>query len=116
MKNPNLAAIYDDRSFAGHPGGLGILAAGNFFNSFAWGGVYAILIYYLYTPYTRGLGFTQGQAASMIAAMGACNSLLMIAGSWLADHVLGPLRALMIGNIVKGTGFLLLAFPHFSLE
>ena len=21
MKNPNLAAIYDDRSFAGHPGG-----------------------------------------------------------------------------------------------
>lgn len=116
MKNPNLAAIYDDRSFAGHPGGLGILAAGNFFNSFAWGGVYAILIYYLYTPYTRGLGFTQGQAASMIAAMGACNSLFMIAGSWLADHVLGPLRALMIGNIVKGTGFLLLAFPHFSLE
>ncbi|MFR5079046.1 MAG: hypothetical protein ACLTDX_13950 [[Clostridium] innocuum] len=62
------------------------------------------------------MGFTQGQAASMIAAMGACNSLFMIAGSWLADHVLGPLRALMIGNIVKGTGFLLLAFPHFSLE
>ncbi|MFR5079045.1 MAG: hypothetical protein ACLTDX_13945 [[Clostridium] innocuum] len=49
MKNPNLAAIYDDRSFAGHPGGLGILAAGNFFNSFAWGGVYAILIYYLHS-------------------------------------------------------------------
>lgn len=23
MKNPNLAAIYDDRSFAGHPGGTG---------------------------------------------------------------------------------------------
>lgn len=93
-----IAALRDIR------GGLGILAAGNFFNSFAWGGVYAILIYYLYTPYTRGLGFTQGQAASMIAAMGACNSLFMIAGSWLADHVLGPLRALMIGNIVKGTG------------
>ena len=52
----------------------------------------------------------------MIAAMGACNSLFMIAGSWLADHVLGPLRALIIGNMVKGTGFLLLAFPHFSLE
>lgn len=116
MKNPNRSAIYDDRRFAGHPGGLGILAAGNFFNSFAWGGVYAILIYYLYTPYTRGLGFTQGQAASMIAAMGACNSLFMIAGSWLADHVLGPCRALVIGNIVKGTGFLLLAFPHFSLQ
>ena len=29
MKNPNLAAIYDDRSFAGHPGGLGILAVGD---------------------------------------------------------------------------------------
>ncbi len=116
MKNPESSAVYDDHRFAGHPGGLGILAAGNFFNSFAWGGVYAILIYYLYSPYTRGLGFTHGQAASMIAAMGACNSLFMIAGSWLADHVLGPLRALVIGNMVKGTGFLLLAFPAFSLQ
>lgn len=105
-----------DPQFMGHPGGLGILATGNFFNSFAWGGVYAILIYYLYTPYTRGLGFTQGQAASMIAAMGACNSMFTIVGSWLADRVFGARKAIIIGDIVKGIAFLLLAVPVVNLQ
>ena len=51
----------------------------------------------------------------MIAAMGACNSLFVIVGSWLADRVLGPRRALVIGNIVKGIAFGLLAIPTMSL-
>lgn len=113
--DPQLEAVYNDRKFFGHPRGLGALAAGNFFNSFAWGGVYAILIYYLYSPYTKGLGFTQGEAASMIAAMGACNSLFVIVGSWLSDRVLGPRKALVVGNIVKAISFGLLAVPAFSL-
>ena len=110
-----LEAVYNDKKFFGHPRGLGALAAGNFFNSFAWGGVYAILIYYLYSPYTKGLGFTQGEAASMIAAMGACNSLFVIVGSWLSDRVLGPRKALVVGNVVKAISFGLLAVPAFSL-
>ncbi|MCR0570709.1 oligopeptide:H+ symporter [[Clostridium] innocuum] len=113
--DPQLEAVYKDRKFFGHPRGLGALAAGNFFNSFAWGGVYAILIYYLYSPYTKGLGFTQGEAASMIAAMGACNSLFVIVGSWLSDRVLGPRKALVVGNVVKAISFGLLAVPAFSL-
>ncbi|MEK5163747.1 hypothetical protein NYE69_15580 [Paenibacillus sp. FSL R5-0527] len=107
--------MLDDKKFLGHPRGVGALAAGNFFNSFAWGALYAILIYYLYSPYTQGLGFTQGQAASMVTAMGACNSIFIILGSWLADRVLGMRKALIIGNIVKGTAFGLLAIPAFSL-
>lgn len=109
-------AVNCNQQFMGHPGGLGILAAGNFFNSFAWGGVYAILIYYFYSPYTRGLGFSQGQAASMIAAMGACNSMFTIIGSWLADRLLGARKAIIIGDIVKGIAFLLLAIPVQSLQ
>lgn len=110
-----LEEVLDDKKFLGHPRGVGALAAGNFFNSFAWGALYAILIYYLYSPYTQGLGFTQGQAASMVTAMGACNSIFIILGSWLADRVLGMRKALIIGNIVKGTAFGLLAIPAFSL-
>lgn len=113
--DPQMETIYNDKKFFGHPRGLGALAAGNFFNSFAWGGVYAILIYYLYSPYTKGLGFSQGEAASMIAAMGACNSLFVIAGSWLSDRVLGPRKALIVGNVVKAISFGLLALPVFSL-
>ncbi|MBT2289984.1 MFS transporter [Paenibacillus albidus] len=111
----NPEEVLDDKKFLGHPRGIGALAAGNFFNSFAWGALYAILIFYLYTPYTKGLGFTQGQAASMITAMAACNSIFGILGSWLADRVLGMRKALIIGNIVKGTAFGILAIPAFTL-
>lgn len=115
IEKPENASVLNDRKFIGHPRGIGALALGNFFNSFAWGGIYAILIYYLYKPYTQGLGFTQGQAASMIAAMGACNSLFVIVGSWLSDRVLGLQKALVIGNIVKGTAFACLAIPVVAL-
>lgn len=115
IEKPENACVLEDKKFIGHPRGIGALALGNFFNSFAWGGVYAILIYYLYAPYTKGLGFSQGQAASMIAAMGACNSLFVIVGSWLSDRVLGLQKALVIGNIVKGTAFACLAIPVATL-
>ncbi|MEC0233924.1 oligopeptide:H+ symporter [Paenibacillus kribbensis] len=113
--NARLEVVLDDSKFFGHPRGVGALAAGNFFNSFAWGALYAILIFYLYSPFTKGLEFTQGQAASMVTAMGACNSIFVILGSWLADRVLGLRKALIIGNIIKGTAFGLLAIPAFSL-
>ena len=37
-------------------------------NSFAWEAVYAVLVYYLYAPYMKGLGFTEGEAATMTTA------------------------------------------------
>lgn len=110
-KDSTLAEVHKDKGFIGHPRGVGALACGNFFNSAAWGAFYAIMIFYLYTPYTKGLGYTEGTAAMMITAMGACNGLFVIVGSWLADRVLGMRKALVVGNIVKGTGFLLLALP-----
>ncbi|WP_077611566.1 peptide MFS transporter [Clostridium sp. Marseille-P2415] len=115
IERPENEAILNDRRFFGHPRGLGALAAGNLFNSIAWSGVYAILIYYLYSPYTKGLGFSQGQAASMIAAMGACNSMFVILGSWLADRLLGMRKAIIAGNIVKAAAFGILAIPAFSM-
>ena len=108
--------ILNDRGFFGHPKGVGALATGNLCNSFAWAAVYAVLIYYLYAPYTKGLGFTEGQAATMIAAMGAANSLFVIVGSWLADRVMGARTALVIGNIVKAIAFGLFAIPIVSIE
>ncbi len=95
----------------GHPRGLGALALGNFCNSAAWGAFYAIMIFYLYTPFTRGLGFSQGDAALLISAMGAANALLVIVGSWLSDRVLGMRKALIIGNLLKALAFFLLAIP-----
>jgi POT family proton-dependent oligopeptide transporter len=114
-KDVELETIRNDRAFLGHPKGVGALAFGNFANSAAWGAFYAVMIYYLYTPYTRGLGFTEGDAAQMVTAMGAANGLFVILGSWLADRVLGMRKSLIIGNLVKETGFLLLAIPAVNL-
>mgnify|MGYP003362406716 CR=1 FL=1 len=108
--------VLNDKAFFGHPKGVGALAFGNLCNSFAWAAVYAVLVYYLYAPYTKGLGFTEGQAATMIAAMGAGNSLFLIVGSWFADRVFGARNALVIGNIVKAIAFGMFAIPPATLE
>ncbi|MCI1859109.1 MAG: oligopeptide:H+ symporter [Sporolactobacillus sp.] len=111
-----LDEIYQDHKFFGHPRGLGVLGFGNLFNSIAWASFNAVFIYYLYAPFAKGLGFTQGQAGSIISAMGVCNTLFLIVGSWLADRVLGMCWALIIGNIVKALGFVLLAVPTVGLD
>ena len=111
-----LKKIRDDHSFLGYPKGLSSLAAGNFFNSICWGAYGAVLIYYLYSPWTKGLGFTQGEAAQLIASVGAINSMFGIIGSWLADRVFGARKALVIGNIAKGLSCAILAIPAFSID
>lgn len=103
--------VQNDTKFLGHPRGVGALALGNFCNSAAWGAFYALMIFYLYTPFAKGLGFSQGDAALMISAMGAANGLLGIVGSWLADRVLGMRKALVLGNILKALALFLLAIP-----
>lgn len=103
--------IRTDRKFFGHPRGMGVLALGNFCNSAAWGAFYAILIFYLYTPWMKGLGFSHGDASMLVAALGVGNSILGIVGSWLADRVLGMRKALIWGNLLKAAGMFLLAIP-----
>ena len=105
-----------DRSFFGYPKGIGALAGGNFFNSICWASYGAVMIYYLYKPWTQGLGFSQGEAAQLIAIVAAINSMFGIVGSWLADRVFGARKALVIGNIVKGLSCGLLAIPAFSVS
>ncbi|MFR2858724.1 MAG: oligopeptide:H+ symporter [Bifidobacterium scardovii] len=111
-----LKRLRADRSFLGYPMGIAPLTACNFFNSICWGAYGAVLIYYLYKPWTQGLGFTQGEAAQLVAAVGAINSVFSIVGSWLADRIFGARKAMIIGNIAKGVSCGLLALPAFSLE
>ncbi|WEV65255.1 MULTISPECIES: oligopeptide:H+ symporter [unclassified Bifidobacterium] len=116
QEEKELDELRSDRSFLGYPKGIASLAAGNFFNSICWGAYGAVMIYYLYKPWTQGLGFTQGEAAQLIAIVGAINSMFGIVGSWLADRVFGARKALVIGNITKGLSCGILAIPAFSLS
>lgn len=115
IEEKELDELRADRSFLGYPKGIASLAAGNFFNSICWGAYGAVMIYYLYKPWTKGLGFTQGEAAQLIAIVGAINSMFGIVGSWLADRVFGSRKALVIGNITKGLSCAILAIPAFSV-
>ena len=116
QQEEELNRLRADRSFFGYPKGIGALAAGNFFNSICWASYGAVTIYYLYKPWTQGLGFSQGEAAQLIAIVAAINSMFGIVGSWLADRVFGARKALVIGNIVKGLSCGLLAIPAFSVS
>ncbi|WP_208422698.1 oligopeptide:H+ symporter [Latilactobacillus fragifolii] len=107
----SIESIRKDKRFFGHPRGMGVLALGNFCNSAAWGAFYAILIFYLYAPWMKGLGFSHGDAAMLVAAMGVGNSILGIVGSWLADRVLGMRKALIFGNLLKAAGMFMFAIP-----
>lgn len=111
-----LENIRNDHSFLGYPKGIAPLTASNFFNSICWASYNAVLLFYLYKPWTEGLGFTQGEAAQLIASVAAINSVFSIVGSWLGDRVFGARKAIVIGNIMKGISCGLLALPAFSLS
>ena len=97
-----LKRLRADRSFLGYPMGIAPLTACNFFNSICWGAYGAVLIYYLYKPWTKGLGFTQGEAAQLVAAVGAINSVFSIVGSWLADRVFAVVGMILMNLPIMG--------------
>ena len=53
--------------FLGHPSAVGTLSFMNLCNGFAYGGMSAVLIYFLYKPAPEGLGFTQAEASQLIS-------------------------------------------------
>ena len=82
------------RSFLGHPKGVGTLSFMQLCNSYASYGMSAILIYYLYAVKPEGLGLSQANAAQLISLYSACSLMFGIVGSYVADRILGTRRAL----------------------
>lgn len=119
MKN-KVASVSDaelrkQTNFLGHPKGIGILSFMQLCNSYANYGMSAVLIYYLYKAVPEGLGLSQTNAAQLISLYSACSMVMGVIGSYMADRVIGPRRALRYNRIIQAIAYAVLAIPGLGL-
>ena len=101
-----------DRRFFGHPAGLATLFVTEMWERFSYYGMVAILVLYLAAdPSTDGLGLPATTAIGIFGVYSALIYLLAVPGGWIADRVIGPYRAVLIGGCVIAAGHYVLAIP-----
>lgn len=117
----------EDRSFLGHPKGLGYLAFTEAWERFSFYGMQALLVLYM----TKSLllpgeveqvagieqlralyGGIDGQpfASAIFGTYAASVYLTPILGGWIADRLLGKRRTVLLGAITMALGHFLMAF------
>ncbi|HBA64520.1 MAG TPA: MFS transporter [Lachnospiraceae bacterium] len=107
--------IRKQTSFLGHPKGIGTLSFMQLCNSFASYGMSAILVYYLYAAAPGGLGLAKESAAQLVSLYSAVSILTGLVGSYVADRILGPRKALGISRIVQTLAYACLAIPFLDI-
>ncbi|MBC7985792.1 MAG: peptide MFS transporter [Sphingomonadaceae bacterium] len=118
-----------DRSFLGHPKGLGYLAFTEAWERFSYYGMQTLLVLYMVNelllpghvdniggfevfraiPLYAGLD-GQPLASAIVGTYLATVYLTPIFGGWLADRVLGKRRTVLIGAITMAVGHFLMVF------
>lgn len=79
---------------------------------FSFYGMRAILALFLSAAVIDGgLGLSTGTAAAVVGVYNAMVYLAALPGGWLADRVLGPRRAVLVGALVIMSGHISLAIP-----
>ena len=117
----------NDRSFLGHPVGLGYLAFTEAWERFSFYGMQTLLVLYmtkvlllsghvenvaLFAQFRLLYGDLDGQAlaSAIFGTYAASVYLTPIFGGFLADRVLGKRRTVLLGAITMATGHFLMAF------
>lgn len=102
----------EDRRFFGHPAGLATLFVTEMWERFSYYGMVAILVLYLAADQSSGgLGLPATTAIGIFGVYSALIYLLAVPGGWIADRVIGPYRAVLIGGCVIAAGHYVLAIP-----
>jgi len=99
-------SILDDRSFFGHPRGLGLLFLVEMWERFSYYGMRALLVLYL----VNYLKWNDGDAARLYGAYTGLVYLTPLIGGYLADRFIGTRRSLVIGSVIIAMGHFSLAF------
>lgn len=105
-----------DQGFFGHPRGLSTLFFTEMWERFSYYGMRAILTLYMTKALVEGgLGFDEKYAALIYATYVSSVWYLPLPGGWLADHVFGARRAVLIGGIIIACGHYSMAVnTHFN--
>ena len=97
----------DDRSFFGHPRGLGLLFITEMWERFSYYGMRALLVLYL----VNALSWQTADATSLYGTYTMLVYLTPLIGGFLADRFIGTHRSLVIGGFVIAAGHFVLAIP-----
>jgi proton-dependent oligopeptide transporter, POT family len=98
--------VLGDRSFVGHPRGLGLLFLVEMWERFSYYGMRALLVLYL----VNALRWDSGKASLLYGAYTGSVYLTPLLGGWLADRFIGTRRSLVVGGLIIALGHFLLAF------
>jgi POT family proton-dependent oligopeptide transporter len=106
-----VAAPPSDRAFFGHPRGLATLFFTEMWERFSYYGMRAFLMLYMVAPASAGgLGFADGDAASIYGTYTGSVWGAAIAGGIIADRFLGQYNSVLIGGVIIAIGHFALAF------
>lgn len=100
-------AVTNDRSFFGHPKGLGLLFATEMWERFSYYGLRPLLVLFMAAALQEGgFGLERTQASAIVGIYAACVYLASLPGGWIADRLLGLRRAILIGAVLITGGHL----------
>ena len=104
-----------DRAFFGHPRGLSTLFFTEMWERFSYYGMRALLILFMTAaPATGGLGFDAVTAGAIYGLYTAMVYMFTLPGGWIADRVIGPQRAVLIGGTLIASGHFSMAIPSLA--
>lgn len=105
-------AVSDQKTFFGHPRGLAVLFGTEMWERFSFYGLQAILVLFLMaSPADNGLEFSETTAVPIASIYTGMVYLTSLPGGWVADRLLGPRRAVLVGGIIIMCGHISMALP-----
>jgi POT family proton-dependent oligopeptide transporter len=107
-----MAARPYDTAFFGHPRGLSTLFFTEMWERFSFYGMRALLILFMTADQsTGGLGFDALTAGAIYGLYTSMVYMFTLPGGWVADQILGPQRAVLLGGVLIAAGHFSMAVP-----
>src|SRR4051812_5455543 len=104
-----------DTAFFGHPRGLSTLFFTEMWERFSFYGMRALLILFMTAaPATGGLGFDTVTAGAIYGLYTSMVYMFTLPGGWIADRVIGPQRAVLVGGVLIASGHFSMAVPSLA--
>ncbi len=99
----------------GHPRGLNVLFFTEMWERFSYYGMRAILMLFMEEAAAKGgLGIPHDVASNIYGTYTMCVYLTSIPGGLIADRIIGPRKAILLGGIIIALGHFTMAFPSIT--
>lgn len=101
----------EGKTFFGHPRGLSTLFFTELWERFSYYGMRALLVLFMTDQLSGGFGMEKKEATAIYGLYTAAVYFLALPGGWMADHLFGQRKAVLIGGMIIAAGHYALAIP-----